>query len=1384
MSQKENAPTIAGEGNIQESTSSHDTTVVSPVQQESDVLPRLAADHLAELRDSAISDDVIDASGVYTAYVKEDLPEPLQWIADFENALPSEVFPLEEAGKGLTWQVKPRRGAVKLADGSTPKYICPAKNTGYPTPALVERRAVNDATRRVLLVEGTKQALAALSVTDEGTAIYGLTGITSWQGGVDGPSPAFQLVGGLATYIIADADAATNRMVYDGAEGLGTLCRQWGATPVRFVNVPGGGKQGLDDVLAGISEDRREKMLELWIKQAADKPCSKRPAQAPAASTAQVDNGKPSVNSDLDAEFFHDTVDKAVFSKYAGTKLFRSGDKSVALETRDGRRQLDVVELPYAIDLAAQAIRIEQVMTKKVKVRALTASEAGIIFNKSRISKYPLINGITETPVLSSEGKIVSESGFDRETGLYVDLSADLEGFSVPDAPTRGDVQAARELLEEAYADFPFKTEADRTRAIGMLLTLLVRPACPTAPMHVVTANNRGTGKGLLLSVTSLIASGHDAHLQKLPYHDEEMEKLLYSALLAGRTQLMFDEAGDGLESLALASMLTGTHFGGRILGESKHELVVNSACVFAAGNNVAVKKDLARRSIMVEMETPLANPEARDDFKHPNLKAWVRENRKALLQAAFTLIRAWVVGGKPEPISGQDTGSFNEWYSAVGGVLAFAGRTDLMEGVREQRESHNESDLEDLAHVDWLHRTFDKPFRAFDAQVAIQGNQVQGEFVPLPADLLSISDATAQRLGRIYTKMQNRSVGGYVMKVAGMVNHTKLFDVVYNGPDNGGNNGGNGGGGTPPPAPTPKPSPVVDGPVDVAFDLETGSADDLHVTTDPGFVRLATYSVNGAEPVATTDIAGELIPLLERANTVVGHNVLQYDLPALERLYGLDVKALVEADKVRDTLVMARLAAGGDKNRKYNLDAVAARYGVDGKLLADGETALKALAKQYGGFDKIPVDNREYVEYALQDVRTNVSVYEKLLLAITSAVSKDYLRREHEKMHALAVVEAAGIRVDTAKVDQFLSEEGQTKGEVRAWLVDKVGIPDEGKSPWASVAGKQAIAAYLNSFGVAAPRTEKGAISTSAKALKTLAEKHVDVPEVVELAAKMETLLQASTPAATIKKYLRGDRVYPSIKSSQATGRLSTTKPGMTVFGSRGERLIRQREMILPDNTDEVLISVDLSQIDARCMAAGSGDAAYAKLFAPGRDAHTEMALRVFGDAARRSDAKALAHAANYGMGARSFAAHAGISEVDADEQLYRLHYEFPVLESFKDHLRKHAETFGWVATGFGRRVTVDREKAYTQAPAAYGQGTARDAFLEGVLNLPTDLLKMLRIFVHDEIVLSVPRDRAEEIKQTVMNAFQAVKLPNKGVEVPVLSDSAGPAESWAGCK
>ena len=1450
-----------------EVSASNDTVMVSDGKAddtdscEYTVTPKLTDEHLDELRSSAISDDVIESSGIYSARTVEAVPAPLRYLAENNPAaLPMLVVPMEEVGAGTTYQVKPQPGSVCDSKGRPKKYVGPAKDNewGTPPPALTVLRAVTDDTKRVCIVEGAKQAFAALSHTDETTAVYRIAGIWSWKG-MQNYAVLAQFMD-LPVYIIPDADASTNRYVYDGAREFRELLVQWGATPVRFVQVPGRDKQGLDDVLAEMPEDSRAKMLDMWVDKAQDKPARKMPKMPEldeSETIAEVLEEKLDENNlrhttvidcnEGTPQARREMMLQAVYKMHGRKSLFRQENTAVEMLPRtepeeifevtdgksqpeDNRRAIVKVTRANGLSLICDAVTLYYTTKHSVQFVDPTTKDIDTIFQPKWAKQLPHLNGLVFTPIVTPSGRLVLTSEFEPETGLFVDLDDDVADLDIPENPTDEDVAWAKERLEDLFCDFPLKTPQDLSRVMALIMSMVFRPSVSISPAFLFSGSGPAVGKGMMASAVSTLVTGAPVPVTKCPSKDDEFEKVLTAMLIQGKTLVMFDEPGGVIDSKALAAAITEKTHSGRVLGESRTVSVPNVMQMIFAGNNVAVSRDLARRFVYIDLVVQSDFAEARSGFKYPQLNAYIKEHRRELMTAVLTLVQAWIAAGRPLPRDGMPTGGFEQWYKCVGGVLTHVGYGDFMDGVAEQRRVRNDGELADILHLYWLYTKvqgsgdYPNGFRGYDIQQIIAKIKEQDDLdsadtawaklgmddphVPLPADIYGTDDARAFALERAYLSLNNRTLEGLAIESLEVPKYAeRRFKVVWRGkpeddplggggPLGGGDDGDDGGTPPPSPAPTPAPAPApaADEPVapaapadstTVVFDLETGSADDQHVTDDPGFVRLATYSVGGAEPVATTDIAGELIPLLEQADTIVGHNIVQYDLPVLQRLYGLDVGALIKAGKVRDTLIMVRLASGGNRNLEYNLDAVAHRCGVDGKLLAGSESALKALAKQYGGFDKIPVDNPEYVEYALQDVRANGAVYEKLLPATIEAVGEDYLRREHEKMHSLSVVESHGVRVDTAKVDAFIAEEAQTKAEIRAWLVDTVGIPDEGKAPWASAAGKQAIAEYLERFGVAAPRTAKGAISTSAKALNDLAEAHADVPEVVELAAKMETLLQSSTPATTIKKYLRGERVYPHITSSQATGRLSTTNPGMTVFGSRDERLIRQREMIVADSADEELISVDLSQIDARCMAAGSGDAAYAALFAPGRDAHTEMAIRVFGDAARRSDAKALGHAANYGMGPKSFAAHAGISEVEAKEQLDRLHFEFPQLEAFKDHLRKHAKALGWIATGFGRRVAVDRAKAYTQAPAAYGQGTARDVFLEGVLNLPAEVLEMVRIFVHDEIVLSVPRERAEDIKQTVMDAFKAVTLPCKGdVDVPVLSDSAGPAESWAGCK
>ena len=56
---------------------------------------------------------------------------------------------------------------------------------------------------------------------------------------------------------------------------------------------------------------------------------------------------------------------------------------------------------------------------------------------------------------------------------------------------------------------------------------------------------------------------------------------------------------------------------------------------------------------------------------------------------------------------------------------------------------------------------------------------------------------------------------------------------------------------------------------------------------------------------------------------------------------------------------------------------------------------------------------------------------------------------------------------------------------------------------------------------------------------------------------------------------------------------------------------------------------------------------------------------------------------------------------------------------------------------------------------PALMGQGCARDLMMEGLLRLPDEVLPMLRAVVHDEVILSVPADIADDVERIVLDAL-----------------------------
>lgn len=368
--------------------------------------------------------------------------------------------------------------------------------------------------------------------------------------------------------------------------------------------------------------------------------------------------------------------------------------------------------------------------------------------------------------------------------------------------------------------------------------------------------------------------------------------------------------------------------------------------------------------------------------------------------------------------------------------------------------------------------------------------------------------------------------------------------------------------------------------------------------------------------------------------------------------------------------------------------------------------------------------------------------------------------------------------------------------------------IPGEvSKAPWATTEGRMALMWALKRAGATAiPRTPGGDLALSSDALGPgkwfcskrgksfdgLLELNPGNAEVARLAETIVLATGARKKYAEIQGFVtEAGRVHPELSGSrpddgngtdQAAGRFALAHPSLTNMGMRGAA--GQERAVLIADDGEVLLTADLSQVDMRAMAAMSQDPAYMALFAPGRDAHMEMAQVYFGvqNAETRQKTKAFNHAGNYGQGAKAVSERTGIPlEVCYDIQRAK-EDAYPTLTEYIRQVREEAESGRLLDNGFGRKMRPDPLRAHTQGPALIGQGAARDIMCESLLRLKAlrpDFTRHLRGVVHDEVVLSIPEGEAAEWAEALREAFT---WEWRGV--PILCEVGKPARRWSDCK
>jgi DNA polymerase-1 len=324
--------------------------------------------------------------------------------------------------------------------------------------------------------------------------------------------------------------------------------------------------------------------------------------------------------------------------------------------------------------------------------------------------------------------------------------------------------------------------------------------------------------------------------------------------------------------------------------------------------------------------------------------------------------------------------------------------------------------------------------------------------------------------------------------------------------------------------------------------------------------------------------------------------------------------------------------------------------------------------------------------------------------------------------------------------------------------------------------------------------KTPSGAPSTDEDVLQELALDH-PLPKVLLEYRGLAKLKSTYTDKLPKMINAQTGRVHTSYNQAVAiTGRLASSDPNLQNIPVRSAEGRRIREAFIAPKGSHI-VSADYSQIELRIMAHLSKDEGMLVAFANNEDIHRATAAEVFGverenvDSEQRRYAKVINFGLIYGMSAFGLAQNLNIERGAAASYIERYFARYPGVREYMQNTREVAKQKGYVETYFGRRLWVPEinsanaqrrngaERAAINAPM---QGTAADLIKLAMIAVDKwlrdeKLQTKLIMQVHDELVLEVPENELELVKQKLPELMQNVAK----LDVPLLAE-VGVGSNW----
>lgn len=456
----------------------------------------------------------------------------------------------------------------------------------------------------------------------------------------------------------------------------------------------------------------------------------------------------------------------------------------------------------------------------------------------------------------------------------------------------------------------------------------------------------------------------------------------------------------------------------------------------------------------------------------------------------------------------------------------------------------------------------------------------------------------------------------------------------------------------------------------------------DIETNTKHDTIWCAAFAINEGEPNVTTDMK-KIGTLLAKAETIINHNLIGFDLPVIERLLGYRVPF----KKMVDTLVMSRL---------YD-PAIEGGH----SLQAWGER-LNCAKGDFRDYDS--GYSEEMAEYAKQDIVVTRKLHSHLhdLLAI-EGFSEQSIQLEHQVAFIIEkqirhgvtfeFIKALSLRDTIENRMRKIEEDMQVTFPpiVNERISEKTGKKLKDSIEVFNPGSRQQIAARLISLGVEfKEKTETGASKVDETVLEG-----IDLPEAKLILEYLMLQKRFGMVESWINACSRYGKIHGRVVTNGAvTGRMTHSNPNLAQIPAVSAPYGKECRSLFAASPGKVLVGVDASALELCMLAHYMADPEFTKSVVEGKkedksDVHSRN--QEAAGLPSRDQAKTFIYALLYGAGPTKIGAIVGGGAKEGQDMITRFMEAMPRLAALKLKIERAAELERPTVKGVdGRRVRV----------------------------------------------------------------------------------------------